>query len=159
ALLRARLLEHGAARDDDVAAAAIHFQDLEWLRLIHQRGDVADGADVDLAARQKCYRTVEIDGEAALDLIEDDAGDLLVLVEGALELAPALLTPRLVPGENRFAERVLDPLEIDLDGISDLDLVLPARSRELPQRHAPFGLGANVDDGEVLLDADDDSFD
>src|SRR5215813_13715758 len=131
ALFGARLFEHGAARHHDVAAAAIHFQDLEGLRLIHQRGDVADRADIDLAARQKRHRPVEVDGEAALDLIEDDALDLFVAVEGLFQLAPALLAPRLVTREHGFAERVLHPFEIDLDRIADLDV------------------------GEVLLDADD----
>src|SRR3984893_14352441 len=42
ALLGAGLFQHGTAGDDDVAAAAIHFQDLERLRNVHQRGDVAD---------------------------------------------------------------------------------------------------------------------
>src|SRR5262249_33728609 len=36
ALLGAGLLQHGAAGHDDVAAAAIHFQDLERLRIVHQ---------------------------------------------------------------------------------------------------------------------------
>ena len=51
ALLGAGLFEDGAARDDDIAAAAVHLQDLEGLRQVHQRADVADRADVDLAAR------------------------------------------------------------------------------------------------------------
>src|SRR5438132_1688169 len=155
ALFGARLFEHRAARHHDVAAAAIHFQDLEGLRLIHQRRHVADRPDVDLAARQERHRPVEIDGEAALDLIEDDALDLFVAVEGLFELAPALLAPRLVAREHGFAERVLHPLEIDLDRIADLDVSLPARSREFAQRDASLGLGADVDDGEVLLDAHD----
>src|SRR4029077_21215223 len=37
ALHGARLFEHGAAGYDDVAAAAVHFQDLEGLRHVHQR--------------------------------------------------------------------------------------------------------------------------
>jgi hypothetical protein len=155
ALLGARLFQHGAARHHDVAAAAIHFQDLEGLRLIHQRRHVADRPDVDLAARQERHRAVEIDGEAALDLIEDDALDLFVAVEGLFELAPALLAPRLVAREHGLAERVLHPLEIDLDRIADLDVSLPARPREFAQRDAALGLGPDVDDGEVLLDADD----
>ena len=68
ALLGAGLFQHGAAGDDDVAAAAIHLQDLERLRHVHQRADVADRTDVDLRARQERHRAVEIDGEAALDL-------------------------------------------------------------------------------------------
>src|SRR5206468_6265923 len=102
--------ENRAARHHDVAAAAIHFQYLERLRLVHQRRHVADRPDVDLRARQERDRAVEIDGEAALDLIEDDALHLLVIVEGLLELAPALLTARLVARKHRLAERVLDAL-------------------------------------------------
>ena len=48
ALLGARLFQHGAARHHDVAAPAIHFQDLERLRHVHQRSDVADRPDIDL---------------------------------------------------------------------------------------------------------------
>src|SRR5437879_8152592 len=91
ALLGAGLFQHGAARYHDVAAAAIHLEDLERLRIVHQRRDIADRADIDLRARQEGYRAVEIDGKAALDLIEDDAVHLLVVVDCLLELAPAFL--------------------------------------------------------------------
>ena len=136
-------------------AAAVHFQDLERLRLVHQRGHVADRPDVDLASRQECHRSVEIDGKPAFDLVEDDALDLLAVVEGFFQLAPAFLTARLVAREHGLAERVLDPLEIDLDRIADLDLGRAARRRKFAQRHAPFGLGPDIDDCKVLLDADD----
>src|SRR5207247_1239447 len=122
ALFGARLFENRAARHDDVAAAAIHFENLERLVDVHQRRDVADRPDVDLGARQERDRAVEIDREAALDLIEDDAGDLLVALERLLELAPALLAARLVAREHRLAQRVLDALEINLDLVADLDL-------------------------------------
>jgi hypothetical protein len=56
----------------DVAAALVHLEDFERLRRVHQRGDVADRADIDLAARQEGHGAVQIDGEAALDLVEDD---------------------------------------------------------------------------------------
>src|SRR5262249_21853445 len=155
ALFGARLFQHRAARHHDVAATAIHFQGLEGLKLVHQWRDVADRPDVDLAARQKRDRAVESDGEAALDLIEDDALDLFVAVDALLQLAPALLAVRLVAREHGFAQRVLRPLEVTLDRVADLDVRLPARPREFAQRHASLGLGADVDDGEVLLDADD----
>ena len=159
ALLGAGLFQHGAARDHDVAAAAIHLQDLERLRLVHQRRHVADRPDVDLRARQERHRAVEIDGEAALDLIEDDALDLLVVLERLLELAPAFLAARLVAREHRFAERILDALEIDLDVVADLDLGGAAGPGEFAQRHAAFGLEPDVDDREVLLDPDDRALD
>src|SRR3954453_7405855 len=159
ALFGARLFQHGAARHHDVAAAAIHFQNLERLIDVHQRCDVADRTDVDLAARQERDRAVEIDREAALDLIEDDALNLLVAVEGFFELAPALLAARLVTRQHRLAERVLDALEIDLDLVADLDLAAPAGAGKFADRDAPFGLGADVDQRHVLFDTDDRAFD
>src|SRR4051812_43944459 len=155
ALLGAGLFEDRAARHHDVAAAAIHLQDLERLVDVHQWGDVADRPDVDLRARQERHRAVKIDGEAALDLVEDHAGDLLVVLECGLELAPALLAARLVARQYRLAERILDALQIDFDGVADLDLVSTARALEFTERDAPLGLQADVDDREVLLDADD----
>src|SRR6185437_16182662 len=94
-LFSAGLLQNRAARHHDVAAATVHLQDLERLRIVHQRRDVADRTDIDLRARQEGHSAVEIDGEAALDLVEDDAVDLFVILERLLELAPALLAPRL----------------------------------------------------------------
>ena len=73
-------------------------------------------------AGKERHCAVEIDGEAALDLVEDDAGDLLVLLEEALEARPALFAPRLVARQHGFTERVLDALQVDLDGVADLEI-------------------------------------
>ena len=140
ALLGARLFQNGAARDHDVAAPAIHLENLERLRIVHQRRYVADRPDIDLRARQEGHGAVEIDGEAALDLVEDDALDLFVVLERFFELAPAFLAARLVAREHRLAERVLDTLEIDLDGIADFDFGGAAGPGEFFQRNAAFGL-------------------
>src|SRR5262249_23099448 len=94
-----------------------------------------------------------------LDLIEDDASHLLAAVERLFELAPALLAARLVAGKHRLAERVLHPLEIDLDGVAELDVGLPARAGQFAPRHPAFGFFAHVDDGNVLLNGDDGAFD
>ena len=122
---------------------------------VHQRPDVAHRTDVDLAARQEGDGPVEVDGEAALDLVEDDAFDLFVLLERLFELDPALLAPRLVTRDDRFAERVLDPLEIDLDFVADARRRIAAVIGEFLERDAPFSLEADVDDGHVLFDRDD----
>ena len=140
ALLGAGLFQDGAARHDDIAAAAIHLEDLERLRVVHQRRHVPDRPDVDLRARQEGDRAVQIDGESALDLIEDDALHLLIILERLFELAPALFAPGLVARQHGFAERVLDPFEIDLDGVADLDLGGAAGPGEFAQCHAAFGL-------------------
>ena len=78
ALLGAGLFQHGAAGDDDVAAGAVHLEDLERLRRAHQRADVAHRADIDLAAGQERHGAAEIDGEAALDPAVDRAVDALL---------------------------------------------------------------------------------
>src|SRR5579883_60510 len=159
ALLGASLFKHGAPRHDDIAAAAIHFEDLKRLRLVHQGRDVADRPNVDLRARQEGNGAVEIDREAALHLIEYEALHLLVILERLLELAPTLLAPRLVARQHGFAERVFDAFEVNLDGVADLNIGVAARPRELAQSNAAFRLQANVDNGKFLLDADDRAFD
>ncbi len=52
-LLGTGLFQNGTARNDDVAATLVHLEDFEGLRVVHQRGNVADRTDVDLRARQE----------------------------------------------------------------------------------------------------------
>jgi hypothetical protein len=130
-LLGAALFENGTARHDDVAAAAIHLEDLEGLRVVHQRGDVADRTDVDLRTRQEGHGAVEVDGEAALDLVEDDAFDALAELRTFFELDPALFAASLLARQNGFAKRVFDALDIDFDFVADLD------GRPWPWRRIP----------------------
>src|SRR6202046_3908668 len=134
ALFGAGLFQNRTARHHDVAAAAIHLEDLERLRIVHQRSNVADRADIDLRARQEGDSAVEVDREAALDLVEDNAVDLLVIVEGLLELAPAFLAARLVARQHGFAERILDAIEEHLDLVADLEFAFAAGSCEFTQR-------------------------
>ena len=139
ALLGAGLFEDGAARDDDIAAAAVHLEDLERLRHVHQRADVADRADVDLAAGQEGDGAAEVDGEAALDPAEDHAFDAVAGGEFASRACPR----RLRGGRGRGLSiaspwRVLDAVDIDFDLVADLELGLLARRGEFAQRHAAF---------------------
>ena len=79
ALLGAGFLEDRAARHHDVAAAAVHLEDLERLLETHERARVTHGAHIDLRARQEGDGTAEIDGEAALHAAEDGAVDALLV--------------------------------------------------------------------------------
>jgi hypothetical protein len=88
ALLGAALFEDRAARDDDVAAAAVHLEDLERLLEAHQRAGVAHGAHIDLGAGQERHGAAEIDGEAALDAAEDRAFDALFVGIGLFQTVP-----------------------------------------------------------------------
>src|SRR5262249_51284505 len=84
-LFRTALFEHGAARDDDVAARTVHFQDRKRLGVAHERTDVADRTDVDLRAGEEGVDAAEVDREAALHAADDRAFHGLFLLMQALE--------------------------------------------------------------------------
>ena len=90
-----------------------------------------------------------------LTLLKITPVDLLALLVQLLEAGPALFAASLVARENGLTESVLDALEVDFDGVADLDIARLAANAELLQRHAAFHLEAHVDDREVLLDAND----
>jgi hypothetical protein len=119
----------------------------------HQRADVADRADVDLAPGQEGDGAAEIDGEAALHSAEDHASTRLPASNSFSSLSHGGFAARAVARQHRFAGRILDPVDIDLDLIADLELGLLARSCELAQRDAALRLQADVDHGHVVLDA------
>ena len=133
ALLGARLFEDGSARHDDIAAAAVHLQNLERLGDVHQRADVAHRADVDLAAGQEGDGAAKVDGEAALDPAEDHALDALALVIFLLQLVPGGFAAGAVAGQHGFAGGVLDAVDIDFDNVADLQVRLLAGHGEFAQ--------------------------
>ena len=152
ALLGAGLFEDGAARHDDIAAAAVHLEDLERLRDFHQRADVADRTDVDLRTGKEGHGAAEVDGEAALHAAEDHAFDAVAGGEFLFELVPGGFAAGAVARQHRFALRILDAVDIDFDLVADRDFGFLARRGELAQRHSAFGLQAHVDHREVVLD-------
>ena len=157
ALLGPGLLEHRAARDHDVAARAVHLEDLERLRRAHERAYVAHRADIDLTAGQERDRAGEVDGEAALDPAEDDAGHPAAILERLLELDPGFLASGLLARQNGLAVLVLHAVEIDLDLVADLDFRRLAGLGEFLQGNAALGLQSDVDERGVALDGDDDA--
>ena len=150
----AGFLQHGAARYDDVVALRVHFQDLERLRRVHHRGDVADRADIHLASGQECHRARQIDDEAALDAAENDAVDTLALVEGFIQLPPGFLALRLFAAEADDAVPVFVAFDEDIDGVAGIDLRFLAGGGELLQRHAALGFEADVDQHLFAVDGD-----
>ncbi len=159
ALLGKRVFQHGAAGDNDIAAALVHFQDAERLRRLHQRSDIADRPDIDLAARQKCHGAVEIDGKAALDLIENMALDRLVLLKRSFQTDPAFLAACLFARQHGLAKGVFDTLQVNLDLVTQLQSAVFRPDAEFLQRNAAFNLQADIDDGQILFDADDSALD
>ena len=76
-LFGAAFFQDRAARDNDVATAAVHFQDLERLLQTHQRASVAHGAHINLRAGQERNCAAQIDGEATFDAAKDCTFDAL----------------------------------------------------------------------------------
>src|SRR5690606_12638952 len=155
----AALFQHGAARHDDVAAATVHLEDLERGRLAHERTDIAHRTDVDLAAGQEGHGARQVDGETTLDLAEDDAFDALVGVEALLQLLPGFLAAGLVAADHRLALGILDTVEEDLDDAADLHFRRAARGGEFLERNPTFAFQADIDQGKIILDADDHTLD
>ena len=91
---------------------------------------------------------------AALHLVEDRAVDALLGLEGLLELHPRLFAAGLVTGDDGLAQRILDALDIDLDLVTDDDDLVAVRAGKFFESDATFGLGADIDDRDVLFDRD-----
>src|SRR5690606_24714067 len=119
-----------AARNDDVAAAAVHLEDLERLRHVHQRRDVADRTDIDLAAGQERDGAIEIDREAALHAAEDHAFDPLAFAEFVFELVPGGFAAGAVTAEHGFAIGVLDTVDEDFHFVAHFQAVIVIAARE-----------------------------
>ena len=112
-----------------------------------------------MAARQERDGAVEVDGEAAFDAAEDDAGDAQFFFEAAFELGPGFFAARFVAREDRFAHRVFDAIEEDFDIVADGDFGRLAREGEFLESDLAFGLQTDVDDREFFFDGDDAAFD
>ncbi len=130
ALFGAGVFQDGTARDNDVAAPAIHFQNLKRLFGADQRRDIAHRADIDLATRQKRHGAVEIDGESALDPAKNNAIDAQAILMGFLELLPRLFAARALAAEHRLAAAVLNAFNENLDLVANLEFRRLAGRRE-----------------------------
>jgi len=156
--LLALLLEQHAAAEHDVAALLVELDDLELEFLRDVLVEVANRADVDLAARQERL-DADVDAQPALDPADDGALDDLVALTGRADLVPDAHLVGLLLGEDDHARVVLARLEENVDRIAFLDGHLALGVGELGDRDLPLGLVADVDDREVLGELDDCSLD
>ena len=152
ALLGPALFQHGAPRDHDVAAPLIHFQNLEGLGRVHQRGDVAHRAHIHLAAGHEGNGAVEIDGKAAFDAAKNDAGDFFIDREGFLQPGPAFLAPCLVAAQNRLAQGVFHPVEINFYLLANHEGGVLPRHGKFAHRDPAFGFQTNIDQRDIIFD-------
>ena len=158
ALFSTGFFKNGTARDNDVAAATVHFQNDEWLCDIHQRGNVAHGADIDLAAGQKRNSAAKVNGKAAFDAAKDNAFNAFFSGEFAFERIPRSFAACAVARQYRFAVHIFDAINIDFDFIANGESRWLTRHGEFTKRNAAFGFQTHVDHGMVIVDCGNGAF-
>ena len=156
---RTGFFQNDTARHNDVATTLVHFQDLERLWVVHQRGHVANRADIHLGARQEGNSAIQIDSETTFDLVEDDTLNFFFCFEGFFQLAPALFTTCFVARQDSFAHRIFDTLEVDFNLGANLKTTVFCLRSKLLQSNTAFDFQANIDDCHVFFDADNRTFD
>ena len=100
ALLALGLLEVRAARQHDVVAVLVELDDLALERAADERVQVADAAQVDERRGEEAAQA-DVEDEAALDDLDDGAGDDLVLLLERLDRAPGPLVLGPLLGQDR----------------------------------------------------------
>ena len=88
ALGRVFAFDDGAAGHHDVVTLAVNFNHLEFKRLAFEVAGIAHRTHVDQRTREEGANGLDVDGETALDLIADDAGDALAGFAGFFEFVP-----------------------------------------------------------------------
>src|SRR5919106_611605 len=155
--LLALVLEHGAAREDDVVARAVELEHLAAKLAPHELVEVLHAPDVDQGRRQEAAHA-EVEDEAALVHLDHPSRDGLAGLGGTLDLLPSKLEASALLGEDQAAFRVLLREDERVDLLTDGNLVGGvdrAPDRELRDGDDPFGLVPDVDEYLVLVDADD----
>jgi hypothetical protein len=145
------LFENRTTRYNDVAAALVHLEDFEGLWVVHQRRNVADRTNVDLRTWKEGNSAIQIDGEATLDLVEDNAFDAFASFELGFELDPALFAASLLARQNGFAQSIFNALNVNFDFVADLQAAVFRTCAEFLKRDAAFNLEANVNDRNVFF--------
>ena len=120
--LLALLLEHRAAREHDVVAAAVELDHLALDLLAEVLVEVLHAADVDQRRGQEAAHA-EVDDQAALDDLDHVALDRLAGVGGGLDPAPGALEAGALLGEDQAAVLVLLGQDERVDLLAELDLV------------------------------------
>src|SRR5690606_27230180 len=138
------VLGHRTAGDDDVVAIAVQLDDLELEFLALEVTRVAHRAHIHQGARQEGAHVADVDGEAALDLAGDAAGDDLASLHRGLQFVPDHGALGLLARQHGLAEAVLEVLEGDLHGVAGSHFDLAGLVTELFDRDDALGLQAGI---------------
>ena len=159
--LALRLLEPGTARQDHVVAVLVELDDLGLELLAHVGLEVADTTHLDEGGGQEAAKA-DVEDEAALDDLDDGAGDDAVLFLDLLDRAPGALVLGALLGQDQATLLVLLLENECLDHVAEgddlvgIDVVLDG---ELARGDDALGLVADVEEDLVAVDLDDRALD
>ena len=155
------LLEPGATRQNHVVAVLVELDDLGLDLLADVGLEVTNTTHLDQGGRQEATQT-DVDDQAALDDLDDGAGDDTLLVLDLLNAAPGTLVLSTLLGEDEAAFLVLFLLDQGLDLVTDLDdieWIDVMLDRQLLGGDDALGLVTDVEEDLVAVDLDDGSGD
>ena len=150
-------LEHGATREHNVVTRAIELNHFAAELLTTKLFEILNATDVDERGGQEAA-DAEIDDQAALDDLDDQAVNRLAALGRSLDALPRLLKAGALLGENQTTVCVLLRHHQRVDLFAKLDLVGRVNAptdRELCDGDYAFALVANIDQDFVLVDAHD----
>ena len=148
------LLEVGTARQDHVVAVLVELDDLRLDLLADVGLQVADATHLDEGGGQEAAQA-DVDDEAALDDLDDAAGDDALVFLDLLDRAPGALVLGALLGQDQTAFLVLLledqglDLVADLDDLTGVDVVLDG---QLARGDDALGLVADVQEDLVVID-------
>jgi hypothetical protein len=157
ALGLAGLLEHDAAREDDVVAVAVHLDDAGLYAGAEIGVEVLHAAKVNEGGRQEATKA-DVEDEATLDDLDNLALDGLAGVELLLHAVPGALVLGTLLGEDETTLLVLLLKDEGLDLVAqrdDVGRVDVLANGELARRNDALRLVADVKQDLVALDLDD----
>lgn len=145
---------NGAAGDNNVVALTVKLDDLEFEGLAFVRGRILHRTRIDQGARQERADAVGHDGEAALHLPGDGAGDEFAGFQSLFEVHPGRKALSLVAGEDRIAVAVFNRFNCHGNEVAGLHGHFTAVILEFFDGHISFRLKAGVHDNVVVVNAD-----
>ena len=153
ALLSTALFENSAARHNDVATRAVHFQNSKWLLLSHQWANIAHRANIHLRSRKEGVYTAKINGEAAFNASNDCAINRLLVIVLSLKLDPGFFAAGFIARKNCVAEGVFDSVEVNFYNRTWFRYI--SVEAKLADRNTSLSLQANIDDYSIVFNHDD----
>ena len=154
ALVVALLFKQHAAGHDDVAAAAVDFEDAELVFLVHQGVHVRNGAQIDMGAGQEGFHATDVDGVATLDAAHDLAADGFVVFLDPFKLVKYLHALGLFKGEGDGAFHLVFADDVDVDFVANLHRYIARYVAEFTGGDLAFALEVHIHQNCSIVNLD-----